>query len=492
MNERNRFAVKEGTFAYIYTIFGAIVRYGNNLILTRILGASNFGLYSLANTIVSVITIITSFGFPSSIVHFVAKEKEKGNIGSMLWFIKKTLKFTLLISTLLMLMLLIFSKFIAFNFYKKEGLFIPLIGLSLSIPFISLYNVKSSILQGFMQIRKRVFLEKIAHPLFYSTLLLILLFFRRDFYIVLFFFVLSALIVFILSSYWVREVLKNFSVEGYNEQHYRELFSFSLPVLFLNFLSFFVLQSDIIVMGLFLEPREVGIYAIASRLALGVGMPADSLGASLAPHYSALTGKNDREGLSSLYKTSTRWIFTFSSLISLILLFGANLILSLFGKDFSEGRLILFILTFGQLFSAAFGTNGTLITQSGHPKLNLFNALMVGSLNLVLLFYLVPRIHSIGAAFASASSLVLLNILRSLEIGYVLRISPFNKTILKPLISLILSLIVGFTFFTYSEILSLIMAPLFFIIILVLLRFEKEDKEILSLALNRIGIKFNG
>ena len=79
MFEENKIAAREGGMAWIFSLAGAVVRYGNSIILARLLGAGQFGLYALANTIVTVTAIGTSFGFPTSLVHFVAMEKEREN-----------------------------------------------------------------------------------------------------------------------------------------------------------------------------------------------------------------------------------------------------------------------------------------------------------------------------------------------------------------------------------------------------------------------------
>lgn len=487
MIDRNKTAAKEGGFAWLFSLFGAVVRYGNNIILTRMLGATSFGFYALANTIVTVTSIATSFGLPSAMVYFVAKEKERQNYSLLIWFIKKGITITLAVSTLSTVLFIALTPIISNNIYKKEGLMTPLLGLGLSIPFLSLYNVKSSILQGFMRIRKRVFLEKIAHPLIFSVLLLAGALYFKKIEFVLFCFILSAVIVFSLSYFWLSREMKNIpTVELTCENRYRELFSFSFPILFLNFLSFFILQSDILIMGFFREPKEVGIYAIASRLALGVGMPADSLGASLAPQYSALTGKSDFEGLSRLYKTSTRWIFLAASAVSIFLIFGSELILSLFGKDFKDGVFALCLLTAGQLFSAAFGTNGTLITQTGHPKVNLVNAIVIGIFNVGILLFLVPRYGAVGAASASAISLIFLNIIRSLEIDIILTISPWNRSILKPFLAVILSLFCGFLTYQRHQIGALGLSFAIFAVVLFLLGFEKEDKELFDKFIQKL------
>lgn len=478
VNEENRRVAKEGGFAWIFSATGALVRYGNNIILTRILGARDFGFYALANTITTVISIASSFGFPMSLVYFVARDNERKEYSSLRWVVGAAIKTTLLVSVFFLLILLLLVPFISDNLFRKSGLNLPLFGLAFSLPFLALYNVKSSILQGLRKIRKRVFIERIAHPLIYSLLLLFGAYFFREMEFVLACFVIAAFLVFLLSHVWSQKELRSIPVEARKPRgNWRELLSFSTPILFLNFLNFFILQSDILMMGFFRGAKEVGIYAIASRLAQGVGMPADSLGASVAPSFSAMAGKNDFAGLAGLYKASTRWIFIAASLVSLILIFGSEAILSIFGKDFKEGVYVLSILTLGQLFSAAFGTNGTLITQTGHPKINLFNGIFMGTGNILLLVVLVPRYGALGAATASALSLVALNMVRSVEIEAILKISPWNKTIFKPLLALFCGLLAGYLSFSLQSLFALFISSAAFIVILTLLGFEKEDKE---------------
>lgn len=488
--EVSKSAAKEGGFAWAFSLIGAIVRYANNIILARVLGAYSFGLYAIANTIVTVTSIVSSLGFPTSIVHFVAKEKERGDYSSLLWFVDKTKKITFFVSVFIVIIFILFTPYLSQKIYNKEGLKLPLYGLILSLPFLALYNVRSSVLQGLRKIRKRVFIERIAHPLIFSILLLFAVFLKAKMEYVLISFFVSAVFVYILTEYWNKGELGILGCNDLSQQKsYKELFSFSIPILFLNFLSFFILQSDILVMGYFRDPKEVGIYAIASRLALGVGMPADSLGASLAPLYSAFTERKDKLGLSNLYKTSTRWIFIISSYVSIILIFGSTLILSLFGKDFRNGVLPLSILTLGQLFSASFGTNGTLITQTGHPKINMLNSIFIGTFNVLLLFFLVPKYGIIGASLSSAISLIILNIVRSIEIEFILKISPWNKTILKPLFSLIVTALFGFFIFSYSTVLSLILSLTLITSLLFILGFEKEDRDLIERALQKVKLK---
>ena len=246
-----------------------------------------------------------------------------------------------------------------------------------------------------------------------------------------------------LGAYWFRKRLATLPAAAPAPAEWKHLLGFSTPVMFMQFLNYFIMWSDVLIMGIFRSKAEVGIYAIASRLAAAVSMPTDSLGASLAPSFSGLVGRADPEGLKRLFHTSTRWIFLLGTAICLGLVLGGLPVLHLFGKDFQAGYLPLCVLAIGQMATATFGANGTLITMSGHPKVNLYNAIFMGVGNLGLNLYLVPRYGALGAACAAALSWTLVNVTRAVEIWFILKIGPWDRTILKPVLSFLFGILCG-------------------------------------------------
>ena len=440
----HREVAREGGWAGIFTLLGAAIRYINNIILTRLLGAKLYGLYALANTVVTVVTVPAGLGLPTSMVHFLASSASTGQWAKLRWMVRAAFGAAFVSSILGALLVMGLAPWASEAFFHKRGLEQALMGLAIALPFLVLYAVCAGGLQGLRQIRAKVFIERIAHPLLFSAMLLAGGYFFRTLPFVLVCFVIAAVAVFLMSAFWFRRQMHELPrPEEKVEAHWRELLSFSTPVMFMNLLGFFVLQSDILVMGFFRPAAEVGVYAIASRLAQGVSMPTDSLGASLAPSFSALVGQGDVTGLRRLFHTSTRWIFLLGCGVGLTLIFAGQLILHLFGHDFSGGLSVLFVLAAGQMFSAVLGANGTLITMTGHPKINLANSFCLGLGNLGLGILLVPRYGAMGAAAAAAASLVAVNLARALEIWFILKIGPWDRTILKPILALVSSLIFG-------------------------------------------------
>ena len=498
----HREVAREGGWAGVFNVMGAGIRYINNIILTRMLGPANYGLFTLANTIVTVVAIPAGLGLPTSMVHFLASGSSAKQWSKVRWMVKAAFAAALVSSLIGALLVFALSPWISSLFllmkakqftqaqllFQKENLPPALEMLALALPFLVLYMVCAGGLQGLRQIRAKVFIERIAHPLLFSAMLLAGGYFFRSLPFVLTCFWIAALAVFLMSAFWFRRYLRSLpKVEGPLPSHWRELTFFSTPVMFMNLLGFFVLQSDILVMGAFRSFAEVGIYTIASRLAQGVSLPTDALGVSLAPSFSVLVGQGDEAGLRRLFHASTRWLFLLGCGVGLGLIFAGKLILHIFGKDFGAGFLVLCILAAGQMFSASLGANGTLITMTGHPKVNLVNSLCMGLGNLGLMVLLVPRYGALGAATAAASSFMIVNVARALEIWFILKIGPWDRTILKPILALASSVVLGGG--TYYLLGPWVGAPVglsAYVLVWWLLKPEPEDADMAKRAIARV------
>jgi len=427
----------QGGWAWILNLAGSSLRYFNTLLLARMLGPWGYGLFSYAVSVVTVSVVPASLGMGIALVHFLAGKRAKEDWASFRWFVEVSWKLSLAGSLAASFVVFFGSGWIAESILHNVGYQIPLAGLALSIPFLVLFNLASGGLQGLHAIRRKVFIERVAHPLLYAILLAGLAWHFPSLEMVAACFFLSAGAVFAFGwgLYWSR--LRDLPLNLPPRPAWRDLFRFSVPVLFLQLLNYLILWSDVLVMGLFASPSEVGIYTVASRLATAVNMPTEALSASLAPSFSALTETGDRKTLGDLYRTSTRWIFLASTAIALGLILGGEPVLRAVRHEYAAGFSVLVLLSLGQALSGSFGANGTLITMTGHPKVNLVNAVFFGLGNLGLMFLLVPRYGAIGAATAAALSLALVNVVRALEIWALLRIAPWDRSLLKPLAALL-------------------------------------------------------
>ncbi len=440
-----RSVAREGGWAGVMGLVSAALRYVNIAILTRVLGAQAYGLYALANTVQMVLAIFLGLGLPATLVHDIASLTERGEWSRLRSAVRKSFVVASVAGIAGMTLVVAAAPWISTHLFHKPALVIPLVGLSLALPLSVLYSICSGGLQGFKCIRAKVFFDKISHPLFFTLLLVFgWPLFRNVPYVLAAYGVAALFTLFLAARSLSRYLSQRPSNGGGQRATWGDLLGFSLPVMGQNFLSLFLLQSDLFVMGRYRGAAELAVYAVASRLAQqAMGLATDALSASLAPSFSALMGRRDQPGLRRLFHTSTRWLCLVGGAIGLTLILGGLPVLGLFGPAFRQGYRVLCILVFGQMVSAAFGANGTLITMTGHPKVNLVNSFVLGLGNLGLCLLLVPRYGALGAASAAAGSLIITNLVRAVEIYWILKIGPWDRTILKPFAALAVAAVVG-------------------------------------------------
>ncbi|MCU0222882.1 MAG: oligosaccharide flippase family protein [Acidobacteria bacterium] len=487
-----RFVAREGGWAGLLGAAGAAARYLNSILLARVLGSAGYGLFALASTVVNILAMPANMGLPVSSVHFVAASAARRDWAGLRWIVATSLRIVAVSSVAWAAVVVAAAPWGSRAIFDKEGLALPLIGLALSLPLLGLNAVAGGCLQGLKEIRAKVIVEKIAHPAIFSALLLALFAVPRGAgrtlpWVLAAFFVAAAAVA-ALSGRWLsRRMAAVPPAEGPEPHRGRELFAFATPVMLLNLLNQFVLWSDVLVMGVYRSAAEIGVYHVATRLGTAVNMPTEALNTSLAPSYAGMHGRGDRSGLERAFHTSTRWIFSLSALIALVVVLAGRPLLRLFGAEFEAGHLPLALIALGQLASGSMGTNGMLLTMTGYPHINLANAAIVAAISLGLNALLVPAYGATGAAAAAAASLALINAVRCAEIWVMFRIVPWDRTILKPLAAFLLAAGLGAAvFFTLGGVPAAMLALAVFAGAWWLLGLELEDRELLSRALARL------
>jgi O-antigen/teichoic acid export membrane protein len=269
----------------------------------------------------------------------------------------------------------------------------------------------------------------------------------------------------------------------------KDILRFSWPLFFVGFFNIALIQINTLLLGYFREAPEVGIYGAAFRTAFLIPISLESINAIFAPIISELYINKDFKKLKNLFKITTKWIFTISFPLFLFLVYFAEPILRIWGKDYTKGTICLIILCIGQLINSAVGSVGYMITMIGRSKINLANISGILVLNVFLNLILIPRYGIVGAAISVTASLVLINIVRLIEVFVILKTHPYRWDFLKPLIAggVTISLVYGAKLLDLNfinSLLSLVLGFIMFVVIysgiLLLLGMEEEDKFVLE------------
>lgn len=216
-----------------------------------------------------------------------------------------------------------------------------------------------------------------------------------------------AVTMWMLARYWPRE-----ASEATPDYRTRDWMRSMWPFTLLAGISLFNQKTSIMMLGVLASAEDVGVYNVASQGAMLVSFPLVACNAVLAPNVARLYAQGDHQKLQRLITTSTLVISLAAAVAALVLLVaGRWLLAALFGEAFADAYPALSILAIGQLLNACAGSVVLFLSMTGHEKDTLKGMSVAALLNLILNALLIPSWDFVGAAVATAVSLVTWNIL---------------------------------------------------------------------------------
>ena len=129
-------------------IFGKIVGFIIKIIITRNLGVETMGLYSLLSPTISLLSTIAVFSYPTIISRQISNKQYRTKD-----LFSSIIPISILINSIIIFIVVLLSKFITTTLLKESSLYLPLICVSLTMPFISI----SSIIKGFYWGKQNMF-----------------------------------------------------------------------------------------------------------------------------------------------------------------------------------------------------------------------------------------------------------------------------------------------------------------------------------------------
>lgn len=200
---------------------------------------------------------------------------------------------------------------------------------------------------------------------------------------------------------------------------------FSLPIFLVDGIGFLLTNSDVVVVGLYMPPDQVGVYYAAAKTIALVQFVYFSVKAAAAPRFSAIMAAKDDDALAAFAGQAARWAFWPALGVGLCVLALGEFLLSLFGSAFTSGYILMVILFAGILTKASIGPGEILLTMAGKQKLCVALYAVTLAANIGLNLTLIPHFGLVGAASATAGAMVVEAVLLHITVRRVLGIVLF-------------------------------------------------------------------
>ena len=188
--------------------------------------------------------------------------------------------------------------------------------------------------------------------------------------------------------------------------HVKHWVAISAPLVLVEGLFLLLTNTDIVLLGYFVEPDDIAIYFAATRIANLMAFIQFSVAALAVPKFAELHSAGKHSELQTFVHGSIQWIFWPTLAAGVFLLLVGEFALGLFGENFGSGYPLLFLLMAGFLARAATGSTEYLLNMTGNQNAVAWTYGVAALGNLALNFLLVPSFGLMGAAAATAISIV--------------------------------------------------------------------------------------
>lgn len=413
-NNHIKEVVHGASLTFFAKVIGFLAGLGTSLIVARYYGSEMVGILAIIYAVLEICMVFSLMGTEVAVLRLVPEYLQKYSVHSVGCLHKKMMIIVVTLSIITSCMLMLLSPFLCQNILHNTSMHFFIILTAIFIIIKSVYILNIQTIWGLQKVKIYAFMHSFPFVLNFLIITLLTFLFYRDNNPVYAFFLhilITSLILFFLVIYLIGTTKSSYSRE-YNVS-FKSIISLSFPM-FLTSAVFVVLyQADTLMLGIFRTEAEVGVYAIALKLAVLTNFILGSVQTISAPKFSQLYHSGDLEQLKIVAQGSTMISFWVSMPIILISLLFGNQILGLFGQEFKAGYVALLFLLVGQFVNVAAGGCGQFLGMTGHEKKLRNIIIFAGALNIVLNVILIPRYAVNGAAVATMVTLITWNVMAS-------------------------------------------------------------------------------
>ncbi len=483
---------KESAISFSCSFLGRLVGLGIQLTLTNVLGVASFGLYALGITIIELLQNFATLGLDTGVVKFGTLNyhgKTDRQNSKLKGVIVASLLIAFSASTLFAVLLIVFSYEIAVSVFKQPKLLPVIRILALSLPFYACLLISSAVFTVFRELKYNLGISVLLHRLLRLIATVVFFLMGLRLFGAVWAVVVANVFCLIASGYFLLKKLPTlFSKIEFGHQT-GPLFNYSITIFALVFLFILFVRIDRLMIGYFLGMEKVGIYHVAANLSLQMGIFLSAFIGIFSSFVVEVHNNKQQKQLDQIYKTTTRWAFTLTLPLFLIMVSYPENIMALFGKDFVQGSQVLVILSISSFINISVGPTANLITMTGYQKIELANGICALLMNIFLNILLIKLYGIMGAAIATCISITAVQLIKLVQIKLLLKVFPYDMTFIKPLlIGVIIFLAINLVD-NLPWLCSILLILFLYGALLLIFGLEDNDKAILAAVWKKLNLR---
>lgn len=482
--------VLKQSFRNTVIIYAAFVFGGINALFlyTRFLKEEYYGLVTYLLSTANLLMPLTAFGIQYTIVKFyssyeVKKERDR--------FLSAALFIPLLIAIPIAFFGNLFYQEIASYLSEKNAI---IEDYTYIIYLVAIATAYFEIFYAWSKVQLKSVFGNVLKELYNRVMVMILLF-------LVFFDVISKpeFIYYLTATYFIRTLIMMI----YALRLYKPKFTFSLPENYVEVLKY---SGYIILAGsagaILLDIDKVMIpakkaieYTAYYSVGVYIGSVIEAPGRAMAQILQPLTAKALNEGnndeVDSLYKKSSINLLLISGLIFLLINLNILELYKMIPSEYSDGVLVVLMISFAKLYIMALGSNGAIISNSKYYRILLPYGIAMALSVYFLNHWLIDLIGINGAALSTLIVILFFNTLKIWYVKHKFKMLPFtSKTLLLVFVIGALYIIFYFLNFDFHPIINILLKSVLIILVyLIIVSRLKISEDINKLLGKLIGFK---
>lgn len=359
-------------------------------LLTRYLGSSGYGNFTLAFTFVSFFSVIADFGLQTTMIRELSQNNgNKKLYGSFLMLKIGLVVISSLLATLILL-------FFPYSQFIKIGIGIAILAVAVS----GITSYGTVILQSRVRLDLVTVIDVITKIVTVGSIILFV-YLKFNIFGIISTVLIGNTIGLGFSFYLLRSIMHF----HYDVLQIKKILYLSLPIGITAFLGLAFFKVDTIMLSLMRNSTEVGLYSLSYKVLENLLIVWGFYMASVYPLLAKFKGKEDNKQIRILMKNSILFAVIFSLPVIIGGIIFAPIIILLFGgKDFQTSILALQILVLALPFLFINNLFSDYFFAIRENKVVFIGIVVSLVINILLNLYFIPKLGFIGASYVTVIS----------------------------------------------------------------------------------------
>lgn len=385
------------------TAIAQLLALGLQLLFARLLGPTEFGVYSFVFAGLGLCLIVAKLGLDTTLVRLVAEFVAGGDLGRL----RGLVRIARTTGPLLGILVGAFVLFLLTNTGQAESpsLYRGLVVAAVLLPLAVYSELTAATLRGFRRVGVALAGDGIVRPCVAGAAVLVLAA-RWPAALTgssaLLAYLAGTIASLIVTSVVLHRILPKAAATA-DFTDIRRYLRIATSLMLASGFLVAMYSLDTVMLGLLADTTTAGFYSVASRIAIVVLFVMNAAQMVAAPMLAAATASKGTSELRGVVRTLNALAILAAVPASVLLLLAAEPIMGMFGAEFREAAPALRILVLSQLLNVLTGPTGVVLSMTGQERL-LVRLLFAGlAANAVLNLIWIPTYGLFGAA---ASALV--------------------------------------------------------------------------------------